>query len=41
MTQQWTKRQLDGNGLSMRLVEQGGDSAVLLCHEFLELLPTP
>jgi hypothetical protein len=39
MTQQWTKRQLDGSGLSMLVVEQGSDPAVLLCHEFPELLP--
>ena len=33
----WTERQLDVNGLSMRMVEQGQGPAVVLCHGFPEL----
>lgn len=37
MAKQWTERQLDVNGLSMRVVEQGDGPAVVLCHGFPEL----
>ena len=37
MSPAWTERQLNVNGLSMHVVEQGTGPAVVLCHGFPEL----
>lgn len=37
MAASWTERQLNVNGLSMHVVEQGSGPAVILCHGFPEL----
>ena len=37
MAASWTERQLNVNGLSMHVVEQGSGPAVVLCHGFPEL----
>jgi soluble epoxide hydrolase/lipid-phosphate phosphatase len=37
MNKHWSERQLDVNGLSMHVVEQGSGPAVVLCHGFPEL----
>src|SRR5712692_11524106 len=37
MAKNWTERQLNVNGLSMHVVEQGQGPAVVLCHGLPEL----